>query len=170
MDHLRHAPETQHQHPVETPESGGPVPGSFKDVRVKQNDGSAPELPAHVPLDLTKGITTRLRVFREQPKQSDPYVTYQVVPDLPPLAPKTPDQSPPNDPLVLKHFYIGTITVNLPDGKKFKSLLVSEGSGADSLRVDLTKGVDVACSLDYTTLTSLPVGPMLNIVVTPAAP
>jgi hypothetical protein len=171
MDHLRHAPETHgHYQPrAGTPISGGPAPGSFTLVRVEQVAGEDAELATQVPLDLARGVTTRLRVYREQSGQSDPYVTYQVAPDGHPLGPKEPDRSPPEDPLFLKHFFLGTVTVNLPDGSRFKSFLVSAGHG-EAVRVDLTKGIDVACSLDYKTLTTCPVGPMLNIDVTPGGP
>jgi hypothetical protein len=155
MDHIRHAPESSH-HPSSGPILPEPWPATLQDVRVKQSDGGSIKVDAPVQLDFNKGITARLRAFRTDPKQAEPSLSYQIVPDNVPLAPSDVNNSAADDPL--KHVLPGTVTVHLPDNTQ-RTFPTSTDA-----RFDLTKGFDIRCSIGYS-VTS-PIGPMLNVDVT----
>jgi hypothetical protein len=155
MDHIRHAPETTRHHAPErlVPE---PWPATLQDVRIKQSDTQSVKLDVPVPLDANKGITARLRLFRPDLMQTDPSVSYQIVPDNVPLEAYQADKSAAEDPL--KHVVPGTFTVHLPDGS------AREIPVPTNVIFDLTKGLDIRCSIGYGPAS--PVGPMLNIDLT----
>jgi hypothetical protein len=155
MDHIRHAPETNRNGAVGdlVPH---PWPATLQDIRIKQSDTSAIKIDVPVKLDANAGITSRLRLFRQDAAQIDPSVSFQIAPDNAPLAPATADQSPADD--VLKRVYPGIITVRLPNDEKRQLTL------PDIALIDLTQGVDVRCSIGFDVAS--PVGPMLNVDVT----
>ncbi|HEY0384171.1 MAG TPA: hypothetical protein VGC72_18425 [Candidatus Elarobacter sp.] len=167
MDHANHAPEKR-RHVLKGPVDGR-VKANFEYVRVKQSDaGSSASLETGVPLDFTTGITTQLRAYRETAGQDIPSIDYQVVPDGAPLPPRVADESPADDPLHLKRSYIGTITVNVPGGNRRVYEVTTEQG--DPVPLDLTKGLNVTCSFQWAGVDSMPmpIGPMLNIDITPA--
>jgi hypothetical protein len=166
MDHANHAPETRRHHVLKAP-ADGHVQANFKYIRVKQSDTESSALDTTVALDFTTGITSQLRVYRETSDQQIPSIDYQVVPDGSPLAPAVVDKSPDDDPLHLKNSYVGTITVNVP-GRKPRAYQVT-AAHEDPVPLDLTKGLNVTCSFEWTGVDSMPmpIGPMLNIDITP---
>ncbi len=166
MDHANHAPDTHRRHALKDPVDGR-VKANFEYVRVKQMDASSSSLDTAVPLDFTTGIMSQLRVYREHADQDIPSIDYQVVPNGQPLTALVPDKSPTDgDPLFLKRSYVGTITVNVP-GAAARTYVVTHDD-ADACRLDLTKGLNVTCSFDWESVLSNPIGPMLNIDITPA--
>jgi hypothetical protein len=165
MNHANHAPEKR-RHPVLKDPVDGRVKANFEYVRVKQTDtGSSSSLETAVPLDFTTGITAQMRAYRATADQETPSIDYQVVPSGAPLPPSVADESPPDDPLCLKSSYVGTITVNAPDGGR-RVYEVTTGPG-DAVPLDLTKGLNVTCSFDWEAVMTNPIGPMLNIDITP---
>jgi hypothetical protein len=163
MDHANHAPETSRGNRTDPPDDH--VAANLQYVRVKQSDVESASLDSTVPLDFTTGVMSQLRVYRETADQQVPSIDYQLVPDGPALAPKIPDRSPADDPLCLKTSYIGSITVNVPGGhpRKFQ---ISSGPG-DAVPLDLTEGLNITCSFDWASVLSQPIGPMLNVDISP---
>lgn len=165
MHHANHAPDTTRRHAAQDPPT--PIPANFTYVRVKKTADDSDSLETTVPLDFAAGITAKLRAYRETPAQTSPSLEYQIAPTAPVLnPPMIPDNSPTPDPLYLKNSYIGTITVQVPGGGPPRVLTVT-GSHEDAVAVDLTKGVDVRCWFDLSSVDSFPIGPMLNIDITP---
>lgn len=166
MNHLRHAPETNvGQSSPDDPVPNDPIPAKFMYARVKQSDTVGVELGATVPCDLTAGITLQHRVFRLGGDPGDIAVDCQIAPNGKTLPPLLPDQAAP-DPYRLKTSYIGTITVNVPNGEPL-TFPVSTGS-SDNVPVDLTNGIEVKYA--FASVTSSPIGPLLNIDITPSGP
>jgi hypothetical protein len=165
MNHANHAPEKRHPAVLKDPVDGQ-VQATFAYVRVKQSDaGDSASLETPVPFDFTNGITAQVRAYRETADQVIPSIDYQIVPFGTPLSPSVPDESPPDDPLFLKNSYIGTITVKLPSGGcRAYNLSTSHD---DAVRLDLTKGLNVTCSFNWESVMTNPIGPMLNIDITP---
>jgi len=164
MDHANHAPDTHRRHALQDPVDGR-VQANFEYVRVKQTNDGGSSLETTVPLDFTTGITAQLRAYRETAGQDIPSIDYQVVPYGAPLAPRVADKSPDDDPLCLKTSYVGTITVNVPGGDR-RVFTVTKEHG-DTVPLDLTKGLNMTCSFDWASALSQPIGPMLNIDITP---
>jgi hypothetical protein len=163
MDHANHAPDTSRYGGEQ--EIALPVPANFTYVRVKKSDNDSDSLNTTVPLDFAQGITAKLRAYRETADQTDPSIEYQIAPVNPPLVPPlVPDNSPSDDPLNLRYSYVGTITVNGPDGRKW--VLQVSKSHTDNLKLDLTNGLDVTCWFNKS-LEPAPIGPMLNIDIQP---
>jgi hypothetical protein len=163
MDHANHAPETRRRSGTHTPD--GHVAANFQYIRVKQSDVQSASLDSTVPLDFTTGVMTQLRVYRETADQQVPSIDYQVVPGGPALAPRIPDRSPEDDPLYLKTSYIGKITVNVPGGDP-RTFQITTRPG-NAVPLDLTKGLNVTCSFDWASVLSQPIGPMLNVDISP---
>jgi hypothetical protein len=165
MNHANHAPEKRRQPVLNNPVDGR-VKANFEYVRVKQTDtGSSSSLETAVPLDFTTGITAQLRAYRATADQEIPSIDYQVVPNGAPLPASVVDESPADDRLCLKTSYVGTITVNVPGGDRRVYQVTTEPG--HSVPLDLTKGLNVTCSFDWESVLSNPIGPMLNIDITP---
>lgn len=158
MDHANHAPDTHrhghHQHRDETPSAIG----DFTYVRVKTSDSQSERLDVAVPIDLSAGISTKLRLYREN-LAAAPCAEFQIVPSGAPLEPPlAPDRSADDN--WIKHVRLGTITVALPGGTT-RSFSPAEGQDGDA--VDLTKGLEVTYKLRWGQ--SSPIGPMLDVDV-----
>jgi len=166
MNHANHAPDTHRD--SGSHDAPPAVPANFTYVRVKTSDSDSDDFSpsSAVPLNFAAGITAKLRAYRETPDQTAPSLEYQVAPTEPVLTPPlVPDQSPTPDPLLLKDAYVGRITVNVPGGEA-RTLKITR-SHTDAVHLDLTKGVEVRCWFDTRGIFAHPIGPMLNIDITP---
>jgi hypothetical protein len=168
MNHFRYAPETGLDEAT-APEAsfGDPIPANFSYTRVKQQDATSAELGTDVPCDITAGVTAQYRVFRMTAEPKDLSVDCQIAPDNDPMPPLIPDQAE-TDPYLLKESYIGKITVHQPDGKTRTFKVTTDRH--DRVPVDLTQGVEIRCSFDFSAAQTNPIGPLFDIDVTPSGP
>lgn len=139
------------------------IPAMFDHARVKQSDEHSAAVMAAVPCDFAAGITAQFRAYRPTADPNALAVDYQIAPDNAPLPPLIADQAG-EDPYRLKDAYIGWISVTGPDGKTYVN------SGADSVPVDLTQGLNVTFTYAATDVHTSPIGPLLNIDIAPVGP
>jgi hypothetical protein len=162
MNHLRHAPETRATTGTTPVNFTDPIPATFSYARVKgPGDGL---IFTDVPCVLTGGVTAKFRAYR--PLANEPTgvaVDLQVAPDNVPLPPLVPD-APDTDPYYLKNAYIGSVSVTAPDGTAHEF----DFSGFQ-VPVDLTHGAEVMFTYDLASITTNPIGPLLNLTITPSS-